>query len=361
MKFLDQVYFNNSVESYLAVATVILLALLLKRALSKYASALLFKIIKPGHGTLGKARFDTYIVGPVERVLFVLITVLAIDRLKFPDVLAFSIHHVTSRQIIGGLSSALIIICFVALIIRFMDLLVHLIQAREGAQKSSSDFQLLFFFKDFIRVVIIIIGIAFILKISFGLDISNLLTGLSIVGAALALAAKESLENLIASFIIFFDKPFSTGDLVKINNYSGTVERIGLRSTQIRTLEKSVVTVPNKQMVDSILDNWSMRNLARNEIRALFSPQSTSGELEKAISGIEEIMKQMKDKLQSYTVYLDTVTIDSAVISIIYFTPLSTSQEALNQIRQDLNLEIKRLQEKHDIKPSVSTTVKLVS
>ena len=117
-----------------------------------------------------------------------------------------------------------------------------------------------FFFKDLIRVIIIIIGIAFIIKFSLGINIGNLLTGLSIVGAALALSARESLENLIASFIIFFDKPFETGDLVKVNNYSGTVERIGLRSTRARTAEKSMVTVPNKQMVDSILDNWSMRD-----------------------------------------------------------------------------------------------------
>ena len=56
------------------------------------------------------------------------------------------------------------------------------------------------------------------------------------MGAALALAAKESIENLIASFIIFFDKPFFTGDTLKVNNVSGTVEKIGLRSTRIRTI-----------------------------------------------------------------------------------------------------------------------------
>jgi MscS family membrane protein len=329
--------------------------------ISKYATALLFKLMKPGSAILDKSRFDNFIVGPVERILFVLVTIFAIDRLKFPGVLIFTIHSVTSRDIVDGLSMMIIIICFVALITRFMDLVVYLIQVRQGAGRSASEFQLLFFFKDFIRVIIIIIGIAFILKLSFGLNISNLLTGLSIVGAAMALAAKESLENLIASFIIFFDKPFGTGDLVKVNNYSGTVERIGLRSTRIRTIDQSVVTVPNKQMVDSILDNWSMRNLSRNEVKALLSPQTSSSDLEKVITGIEAILQNMKDQLNSYSVYLDSVTIDSAVISIIYFTALSMPLAQINQIRQDINLEIKRLQEKHDIKPSISGTVKLVS
>jgi MscS family membrane protein len=361
MNFLDKIYLDNSLRSYLVVAVVILFAFILKRIISKYATTLIFRWMKPGAGILNKSKFDSYVVVPVERVLFVLIAIFAIDRLNFPKQLAFSIHTVTSREIVEGLSSAIIIICFVSLIIHFMDFVVHVIRVKEGGDKPASEFQLLFFFKDFIRVVIIIIGFAFILKISFGLDIGNLLTGLSIVGAALALAAKESLENLIASFIIFFDKPFGTGDVVKVNNYSGTVEKIGLRSTRIRTIDKSLVTVPNKQMVDSILDNWSMRNLARNEIKALLSPQSSSSDLEKAINGIEEILKAYKQKLDSFSVYLDSITVDSAIISVIYFTPISLSLDQLNQLKQDINLEIKRLQEKHDIKSSVSGTIKLVN
>ena len=82
------------------------------------------------------------------------------------------------------------------------------------------------------------------------------------------MSARESLENLIASFIIFFDKPFETGDTVKIKEFVGVVERIGLRSTRIRTFDKSLVAVPNKQMVDNILDNWSKRHSAKNESRA---------------------------------------------------------------------------------------------
>ena len=106
-------------------------------------------------------------------------------------------------------------------------------------------------------MILVIIGILLVLRFSFNKEIGNLLTGLSLVGAAIALATRESMENLIASFIIFFDKPFITGDLVKVNNLTGNIEKIGLRSTRIRTLEKTYISVPNKQMVDTIVDNMT--------------------------------------------------------------------------------------------------------
>ena len=118
-----------------------------------------------------------------------------------------------------------------------------------------------------------------IFKFSFGLKIGNLLTGLSLVGAAIALALRESLENLIASFIIFFDKPFSMGDSVKVHTFTGTVEKIGLRSTRIRTDQKTFITVPNKQMVDSIIDNLSLRTQRKGELRLEIGLSTSSANL----------------------------------------------------------------------------------
>ncbi len=361
MNFLDQVYFDNTLRSYAIVCITILAAFFLRRIISKYASALLLRIVKKHPGRLAKVKFDDIIIEPLERILFVLISIFSIDRLNFPGVLKFSYHKISSQNIFGSVASAIIIICFVNLIIRFMDFLVLVIRENAGETNTAGEHQLLFFFKDLIRVVIIIIGILFIIKFSLKFNISNLFTGLSIVGAALALSARESLENLIASFIIFFDKPFKTGDSVKVNNYSGTVERIGLRSTRLRTPEKSMVTVPNKQMVDSIVDNWTMRNVIRNEIKTLLSPHTPSGDLQKAIKGIEDILANKKDKVDSNSVYLQEINNDSAVIMVIYFVKFPMPLDELNKLKQEINLEIKKLQEEHEIKPSSPGSVKLVS
>src|SRR5450432_1140729 len=103
MKFLDQVYFDNSLRSYLTVAIAIFSALLLKRILSKYAASLLFKLIKQQSGKLDKRSFDSMVIRPIERILVALVSIISIDRLNFPEVLIFKIHKVTSQDILGGL------------------------------------------------------------------------------------------------------------------------------------------------------------------------------------------------------------------------------------------------------------------
>ena len=128
MKFLDQVYFDNSVRSYIVVCITILVAFVLKRIISKYATSLLFRLVKTEIRKLDKIEFDSLLVAPVERILFVLISIFSIDRLNFPQALTFTIHKVTSQEIVERLASAIIIICFVSLVIRFMDFLVLLIE-----------------------------------------------------------------------------------------------------------------------------------------------------------------------------------------------------------------------------------------
>jgi MscS family membrane protein len=138
---------------------------------------------------------------------------------------------------------------------------------------------LVLFFRDFFKVILYIVGFLLILHYVFNENIGNLVTSLSIVGAAVALSMRESLENIIASFIIFFDKPFTIGDLVKVNNFTGTIEKIGLRSTRIRTQDKTYISVPNKQMVDNIVDNISLRTQRKIELDLQLNVTTTASQL----------------------------------------------------------------------------------
>lgn len=359
MNFLDQVYFDNEIRSYIGVVIAILLALILKRIISRYASSFIFKMGKTQWGGMDKRQLDGLIINPIERILIVVITIIALGRLNFPAIFEFSVYKVSIKEILAAIAIAIIIICIVSLILRFMDFLAIVVRYKSQGATSPGEHQLLFFFKDFFKVIIIIFGIVFILKFSLNLDIGNLLTGLSIVGAAMALAAKESLENLIASFVIFFDKPFKTGDHIQMKETTGTVERIGLRSTRIRTVNKSLVTVPNKQLVDNILDNFSLRDLVRNEIKTQLLPYTSSENLENAITGIHEILTQ-KEKVANFTVRLDEITNDRALIIAVYFTDPVIPFDDLTFLKQEINLAIKKMQEEFNIQPSDSNKVTLV-
>jgi len=89
---------------------------------------------------------------------------------------------------------------------------------------------------------------------------SALITGLGIGGVAIALAGKETVENFFASFTILSDKPFQTGDVIKLGETEGTVERIGFRSTRLRNLDGSATVIPNQNLVSQNVTNLSTRD-----------------------------------------------------------------------------------------------------
>ena len=110
-----------------------------------------------------------------------------------------------------------------------------------------------------VKALIVAIVVIFALQ-NMGMDVGSLLAGLGIGGLAFALAAKTTLENLLGGITIAFDRPFKVGDWIQVGSLSGTVEDLGLRSTRIRTAGRSIITVPNGQMVDSKVENFAPRD-----------------------------------------------------------------------------------------------------
>lgn len=348
MDFLDQVYFNNTLRSYLIVVGTILVTLLLKRYLSRYLVSLFFRLVKKIWKTVSKQSFVNLVVGPMEWFLLILISVLAIDKLNFPDVLLYKIYGHSTADIITKLGTGIIIVSFIWLVLRLTDFTAFVLEERANLTADARDNQLIVFLRDFLKVIIGIAGILLIIKACFNQPLGNLLTGLSIVGAALALSAKESLENLIASFIIFFDKPFFAGDTVKVNNITGTVEKIGLRSTRIRTGDKTLVTMPNKQMVDSIVDNWSMRTGRRTEIKLELSIKTSLAVFEKLLAELKQIFTKKSEHILSHTVFLKELDKNGGTIIIEYFTPPFFLEE-YDTLKQTINLHIKKLLEGNNV------------
>lgn len=96
-----------------------------------------------------------------------------------------------------------------------------------------------------------------------GINITAPLAGLGILGLALGFAAQDSLSNIIAGFLIFFDKPFRVGDYVTINDHYGRVELITMRSTRIRTQDNKYVVIPNQKIINEILTDHTTNGETR--------------------------------------------------------------------------------------------------
>lgn len=348
MDFLDHIYFSNTVKSYLVVAGIILLVLLFKRYISKFTASFIFRNIKRIWPAVQKQTFLDLVVVPIERFIVVVVSVFALDKLYFPEALKYQLYGHDTADIFERLGKGIIIIAFTWLVLRLVDFIAMVLEQKAALTVDTRDDQLIVFFRDFLKVLVGIAGILLIIKACFHQSIGNVLTGLSIVGAALALAAKESLENLIASFIIFFDKPFFTGDTVKVNAVIGTVEKIGLRSTRIRTGDKTLVTVPNKQMVDSVVDNWSLRTERRAEIRLELASSTSAEALEKFNEGVKKIIQQQGDKIATYNVFIREVSKTGIVIIAEFFTAPNDIKDFF-QLNETINYQVKKLMDETHI------------
>jgi MscS family membrane protein len=159
---------------------------------------------------------------------------------------------------------------------------------------------------------------------------------------------RESLENIIASFIIFFDRPFTVGDQVKVNNFNGVIEKIGLRSTRIRTQEKTYISVPNKQMVDTIVDNISLRTERKIELDLQLDVATSAASLEAFTGHIRKYLSANTD-ITNYNVYLSESGKQFHVVHADVFVSISMDINTFLLLREKINLEVVTYANAHQI------------
>jgi MscS family membrane protein len=139
---------------------------------------------------------------------------------------------------------------------------------------------------------LLILAMAVVALLSeLGYPVASLIAGLGIGGLAVALAAQKTVENLFGAFSIAADQPFREGDFVKIEDFVGTVELIGLRSTKIRTLDRTVVTMPNGKLADMRLETFAARDRIRLSCVLGIVYHTTAGQMREILAGLEEVLR----------------------------------------------------------------------
>ncbi len=142
-----------------------------------------------------------------------------------------------------------------------------------------------------VELLIVFAGLLAMLR-HFGVDPTPALAGLGVGGIAVALAAQKTLENVIAGASLIFDQAVRVGDFLKMGEIAGTVDHIGLRSTRIRTLDRTVVSVPNGQIANAALETISARDKFWFHPVVTLRYDTTSEQLHAVIEGVRHLLAQ---------------------------------------------------------------------
>jgi small-conductance mechanosensitive channel len=201
---------------------------------------------------------------------------------------------------------------------------------------------------------------ALLLLSNFGFNINSLIASLGIGGIAVALAAQNILGDIFSSFSIYFDKPFSIGDFIAIDNDMGTVEKIGLKSTRIQTLQGEELVISNKELTSTRIRNYK-KMPKRRVLFSLALTYDTSLDQLKQIPSIVKRIIESNSVLQFDRVHFFEFGDFSLNIEVVYFH-LSADYNEYMDSRESIHLQIKEEFEKLGIEFAFPTqTIQLVT
>lgn len=340
---LNEVFIGNSLRNWIVCGSVLLFALLFNHLLAKLLSKGSFRFFKSFSDKRFHAVFTEMLHKPFVQLINLIAIYLAFQHLRFPESWNLAVaSEFGVKWVIHALYAILLIIAFANLFLKGVDFWEYVMHQQEDGTISPD---LATFIKRFSQVIIYIGAFFTILAKAFEVNITAVVTSLGIGGLAIALAAQDTLANLIASFIIYLDKPFKVGEIVELGDIRGVVEKIGFRTTRIRTFDKSLLIVPNKKIIDSNLNNISQSNQRRVKFTIGLTYQSAPQSILQIIEEIKvAIRAQSPATAEEMTVRFSDFDASSLSILVIYFVN-SNEFEAMVEVKEKINVRIMEIVE----------------
>lgn len=243
--------------------------------------------------------------------------------------------------LINGLEIA-IVFMVVWLALSIIDIfMVYAFRFAESTEQKLDE-QLLPILRRMLKIVVVIGGIVYILRL-LDVNVTALIAGVSIGGLALALAAQDTVKNLIGSAMIFFDRPFQIGDWVVFDNIEGSIREVGFRSTRIELIDNSIVTVPNNQIASAAVTNMGIRQFRLVKLMLGVTYDTPPVLLEKFIESLRRLIaKHPSTRKDNYLVHFHSFGDSSLNIYFRTHIQVATFQEELQE-REKLAFGILRL------------------
>lgn len=269
---------ENTMAHYGIAALFLVGAFLLRRVVTHIIFGFLRRLAAKTETTLDDKLFDAL---EAPAVTFVMVTGI------FSALKVLKLSASTDVLIGYGSTVAFSLVIFWGLLQAFDALLDH---AQEIALKKQMGVAAFMpWIKKTLVTVFVVFGVLMVVQ-SLGFDVKALLAGLGIGGLAFALAAQDTIANLFGSIVLAIDQPFKLGETVRIGAHTGTVEDIGLRSTKIRLVDRSLVIIPNKLVSSEAIVNLSRFTSRRVEQVIGLTYDTTPGQLEAVVGDIRALI-----------------------------------------------------------------------
>ena len=257
----------------------------------------------------------------------------------FEGIGKFFINH--SGFIFGILINLALIYAFC----KAWDIFVHKIETKLRNKNSDSPLlNLMPVLSKIIKSIVVFMLLANFLQ-SFGYNVSSLIAGFGITGLAVGFAAKEAIGNIFGSIGLLADKVYKIGEYISFNGYEGTVEKINLRSTTIRTLSGLPVNIPNNILANEEITNVSKVNKRRIDLSIDIEYGTPNEKIDRAVSILKEIAETDDKILDGAIAFIDSLAPSSIVVRLFAQTHVTNYYEFLEYKGQIIRKIIHKFRE----------------
>ena len=347
--FFQQVYFQNRIIDYIIALVIFVIAILTIVILKNFVIKILRALASKKTATID----DRFVEAFRNRIK-------PFINLLYFAAFYFSVYQLNIPIIVEKYFNIIIIALFIFYIVKFIISIFSYFLENYWIKKErdSTRITALRGIETFLKIIIW--SIAFIILLdNLGVQVSALLAGLGIGGIAIALASQNILGDLFSYFIIFFDRPFEIGDFLNIDNFSGTIENIGIKTTRIRSLGGEEIVFSNTDLVNSRLRNFKRMKKRRVLFNFGVTYQTSSEQLKEIPNIVSEIFQQINGANLD-RVHFASFGEFSLNFEVVYYVNSRDYTQYMN-IQQEINLMLKGELEKRFIEFAYPTQIVFLS
>lgn len=322
----EQEIWGNTVQTWGVSTLIVLGAVLVVRLLSWLGKRFLEPFVNRTVNRLDDVVYYS-LESPVKFAIMLLAIWIAIHQFIYPD------------NIVKIVDNAYRILIILDVTWVFVRLAGGLLQNYWGHQTDRRNNKMMPVVKRTVLVVIWIIGLVMALS-NVGVNISALLGTLGIGGIAFALAAQDTVKNILGAFTIFTDKPFSIGDIINVNGLEGTVVDVGVRSTKILGYDRRITTLPNYKITDASIVNISSEPMRRVTVSLGLTYDTPPEKMKEAL----DILRAIPERVENVSVNPSDIAAnfsnytDSALVITYYY--YIEKQGDILRVASNMNMEI---------------------